>query len=139
MVDRDVVARRILALTESIDHLAGSGAGDASELAGNAMLRAATERWLHVAIETCIDIAYHVVAANDWTPPDTARAAFGTLAAHGLIDEELARRLASAAGLRNVLVHDYVSVDLERLARVVREDLDDLRLFAARAATLLAD
>lgn len=55
------------------------------------------------------------------------------------LSEELARRLASAACLGNVLVHDHVSVDLERLARVVREDPDDLRLFAARAATLLAD
>ena len=33
--------------------------------------------------------------------------------AHGLIETDLANRLAAAAGLRNVLVHDYVSVDLE--------------------------
>lgn len=35
--------------------------------------------------------------------------------------------------MRNVLVHDYVSVDLERLALAVRVDLDDLREFAGYA------
>jgi uncharacterized protein YutE (UPF0331/DUF86 family) len=35
------------------------------------------------------------------------------------------------AGLRNVLVNDYVSVDLRTLAKVVREDLGDLRAFGS--------
>jgi uncharacterized protein YutE (UPF0331/DUF86 family) len=51
----------------------------------------------------------------------------------------LAARLANAAALRNVLVHDYVSVDLERLARVVREDLGDLRAFASVAAAWVTE
>jgi uncharacterized protein YutE (UPF0331/DUF86 family) len=51
---------------------------------------------------------------------------------------DLAARLGSAAALRNVLVHDYVSVDLERLARVVRDDLGDLRTFAQIAAGWIA-
>lgn len=69
----------------------------------------------------------------------TARGAFLTLAGHGLIAHDLALRLGSAVGLRNVLVHDYVTVDLERLARVVREDLDDLGLFGASAARLVQE
>ena len=44
-----------------------------------------------------------------------------------------------AAALRNLLVHDYVSVDLERLARVVREDLEDLREFARIAGGWLPE
>ena len=139
MVDPDIIARRVLALNEALGHLAQADADDASRLAADPMRRAAAERWLQVAIEACIDVAYHVVAANEWTPPETARGAFSTLAAHGLIETDLANRLAAAAGLRNVLVHDYVSVDLERLARVVREDLDDLRRFGAAAASLLGD
>ncbi len=137
MVDPDVISRRVLALSESVGHLASSDAADPVRLASDAMLRAAVERWLQVAIEACIDIAYHVVAGNEWTPPDTARGAFLALAAHGLIAHDLALRLGAAAGLRNVLVHDYVAVDLERLARVVREDLDDLARFSSAAAALV--
>lgn len=137
MVDADVVSRRVLALGNALEQLEACDAGNGARLARDAMLRAAVERWLQVAIEACIDIAYHVIAANEWTPPDTARAAFTTLSSHGLIDAELAQRLGAASGLRNVLIHDYVDVDLERVARVVREDLGDLKRFAQIASTLI--
>lgn len=137
MTDPEVLTRRVLALNEALGHLAQSGSGDATRLSGDAMLRAATERWLQIAIEACIDVAYHLIAEQGWTPPDTARGAFLTLASHGLLDPALASRLGSAAGLRNVLVHDYAAVDLERLARVVREDLDDLRSYGAAVAKLV--
>ena len=135
MVDPDVVARRLLALGESLRELARPEAGDARALAGDALLRAAVERWLQIAIESCLDVAYHVVASEGWLPPETGRAAFESLAAHGKLPLDLARRLAGAAALRNLLVHDYVAVDLERLARVVREDLGDLRDFAKAVGT----
>ena len=134
MVDQDVVARRLLSLSESLRELERPEAGDATALAGNAVLRAAVERWLQVAIEACMDVAYHVVASQGWTPPESARAAFGALAAHGMLPSDLTHRLGSAAALRNVLVHDYVSIDLERLARIVRDDLGDLRDFARIAS-----
>lgn len=79
------------------------------------------------------------MAARGWTPPDTARAAFLVLARHGVLDEALAQRLGEAAAMRDILVHDYVAIDLELLARAVRDDLDDLRRFGAIAAGLLGD
>src|SRR5437588_731352 len=126
MIDRDVAARRVLALNEALGDLARAEAGDENALAADRVLRAAVERWLQIAIEACIDLADHVIADEGWTPPETARAAFEALAAHGKLSVDLAKRLGDAAALRNILVHDYVSVDLARLARVVREDLADL-------------
>ena len=133
MIDADVVSRRLLALNEALADLQRPAAGDERALGSDRMLRAAVERWLQVAIEACIDVADRVVASEGWTPPESARAAFSALAAHGRLDGELAKKLGDAAALRNLLVHDYVSVDLARLARVVREDMGDLRAFAACA------
>ena len=134
MIDEDVVARRLLSMNEALRELERDGAADERALATDSVLRAAVERWLQVAIEACIDVADHVVAAQGWTPVESARAGFARLAAHGKLPADLASRLGDAAALRNILVHDYVSVDLARLARVVREDLGDLRAFAARVA-----
>lgn len=89
------------------------------------------------AVEACIDIAYHVAASEGWTPPESGRAAFASLAAHGKLAPDLAQRLGNAAALRNVLVHDYVAIDLDRLASVVPDDLGDLREFAQAAASEL--
>jgi uncharacterized protein YutE (UPF0331/DUF86 family) len=117
--------------------LSRPAAGDSGCLREDPVLRAAVERWLRVAIEACIDVAFHVVASNEWTPPETARSAFATLGGHGLIDSGLASRLGSVAGMRNVLVHEYAEVALDRIARAVREDLDDLREFGGEIARLL--
>jgi uncharacterized protein YutE (UPF0331/DUF86 family) len=138
MVDPDVVARRLLSLREALDALGRREAGDAAALAADVVLRAAVERWLQVAIESCIDIASHVVSDEGWTPVDSGRAAFLSLASHGRISMDLAQRLARASAMRNVLVHDYVDIDLAILARTVREDLADLRAFGAAAGEWLA-
>ena len=125
-------------MNEALGELERPGTGDERTLASDVVLRAAVERWLQIAIEACIDIADHVVASEGWAPPASARAAFAALAAHGRLPLDLADRLGDAAGLRNVLVHDYVAVDLARLAATVREDLGDLRAFAAHAAQWMA-
>jgi uncharacterized protein YutE (UPF0331/DUF86 family) len=138
VVDPDVVARRLLAMNEALRELQRPEATDARMLATDALLRAAVERWLQVAVEACIDIADHVIASEGWTPPQSARAAFTTLAAHGKLPVDLADKLADAAAVRNILVHDYVSVDLVRLATVVRDDLADLRAFGVEAAKWMA-
>ena len=137
MTSADVVTRKLLSLNDALRELARPAAADANALVQDAILRAAVERWLQVAIEACVDIAEHVVADEGWTPPTSARAAFEVLALNGRIPVDLAQRLGSAAALRNLLVHDYATVDLTRLAAAVRHDLDDLRAFAAFAASWL--
>ena len=83
MVDPQVVARRVLALNESLRELERPSAADPAALASDRVLRAAVERWLQIAVEACIDVADHVIASEGWTPPATTRAAFATLAAFG--------------------------------------------------------
>ena len=111
------------------------GGGTIGHPWGNAAGAAANR----VAVEACVDVATHVIASEGWTPPGSARQAFQVLASHGRIPLDLADRLASAAGMRNVLVHDYVAVDLQRLALAVRTDLEDLRQFAIYAKNWMSE
>src|SRR5260221_5148833 len=99
VVEPEAITRRVLLLNECLQELMRPDAWNAQAMARDSMLRAAVERWLQVAIEACSDIAFHVVAAEGWTPPETGRAAFATLSAHGLLDSALASRLGRAVGL----------------------------------------
>lgn len=137
MTERGSLTRRLLALNEALTELEHPDACKTHTLTTNRMLRAAVERWLQISIESCLDIANHVIAARAWTPPSTGREAFLILAAHNELDPELARKLGRAVGLRNLLVHDYASIDLEQLASIVAHDLDDLRAFARHATRWL--
>lgn len=138
MADPPLIARRLLALHEVVGHLEQRLPDLTPErLATDPMLEAAVERWVQIAVEACIDIAYHIVAERGWTPPDAARVAFATLASHGLISSQLAERLGRAAGLRNILVHEYVRVDTALLLASISAGLPDLRAFAAAVGGLL--
>jgi uncharacterized protein YutE (UPF0331/DUF86 family) len=55
----------------------------------------------------------------------------------GLVSEDLTKRLQQMARFRNLLVHVYWKIDYGRLYTVIRDDLDDLRLFASAMAQLV--
>ncbi len=134
MVDREILTRKLLVLREALSDLESAAVTSASQLAENRMLRAAVERWIQVAVEACIDIAFHVVADAGWTPVDTGRSAFLSLASHGILELELAQRLGKAASMRNLLVHEYAAIELDQLARVAGKDVADLAQFGQIAS-----
>jgi uncharacterized protein YutE (UPF0331/DUF86 family) len=49
-------------------------------------------------------------------PPSDVHSSSADAADVGLIDHDLARRVAPSTGLRNVLVHAYIKLDVARLA-----------------------
>lgn len=63
------------------------------------------------AIEGCVGMAHHITAAEGWDAPDTNAAAVHGLAMHGVITSDLGATMAKAAGFRNLLVHQYGTID----------------------------
>ena len=70
---------------------------------------------LEIAAQCCIDLALAIITQRALAVPQTYREAFTTLARAGVIDGALAADLAGWAGLRNVLVHMYTALDLDRV------------------------
>ena len=80
MVVVDRVETRIQRLEELIERLEKvRQAGEDAYLADD-QKRAATERWLQVAIQICIDLATQVVTEQSARPPTDYRAVFASLA-----------------------------------------------------------
>lgn len=96
----------------------------------NSIFTDATKHRVQVAIEVVINIAEHIVAGLNLGKPEFARELFPLLAKESILGEELAEKLGKAVGLRNILVHLYMEVDLAILADAATKDLDDLRNFA---------
>lgn len=66
---------------------------------------------LVTAVEACIDVAQHIGSSESYSAPDSNADAVRTLGQHGVLDLELAQSMARAVGFRNVLVHQYITVD----------------------------
>lgn len=102
----------------------------------NTDLHDIADRNLQVAVECCVDIANHLISARGLRFPETYADAFAVLAEAGLLPGDLAERLSKAAGLRNIIVHEYLSID-RRLLFDSLGDLQDFRRFAERILELV--
>ena len=70
---------------------------------------------LELAAQCAIGAALDLISRRGLGVPQTYREAFTVLTTAGVIDEHLAKELQSWAGLRDVLVHMYTKLDLDRV------------------------
>jgi uncharacterized protein YutE (UPF0331/DUF86 family) len=137
LVDPEVFERRLSRLQALVGDWRGVASVEAPRILTDRGLQAQAERWTHLAIECCLDLANHLIADRGWRPPESYKAAFDTLFRQGVIDAELAAQMAAWAGLRNILVHLYLEVDHERLHTILKTELDQLVAFAHAMQTEL--
>lgn len=103
---------------------------DVGKLTKDDDLLYSVEYRLQTAIESVINISEHIVAGLNLGHEDTAKDTIKTLAKHKIIPQDLAERLGEAADMRNVLVHMYFKINVEKIAKAATKDLEDLRAFA---------
>ena len=100
-------------------------------------IRLAMERRLQTAIECCIDISFHIISGEALGVVEHHKDALFLLGTKGIINKELAGRLADATDMRNVLVHGYDHIDLNEFYKAITEDLKDLKDFSSQISDFL--
>lgn len=85
------------------------------EIEADDTLRGALERYMELALECVIDIGEMVISAEKLRKPERYREIIEILGEGGILPKEFSRRFAPALGLRNILVHMYEDVNLDRL------------------------
>ena len=85
------------------------------------------------SIQIVIDIACAIVSHDNLGYPKSYVDCLRLLGQASYLDEALARRLAQAVGMRNILIHEYLDVD-DAILFAALDRLSDLRDFAAAVA-----
>jgi uncharacterized protein YutE (UPF0331/DUF86 family) len=129
MVDRDLVLRRLADLETYLSQLAPFRQIDLDSYRDDWKTQRIVERTLHLAIETCMDVADHLVADARLRVPETGAATFDILAEGGILSRALAPALGRMVGFRNILVHDYTRIDQALVLKILRQDISDLERF----------
>lgn len=80
---------------------------------------------LERAIQACVDIAAHIIAYTPLGSAPTMADSFILLARANLISEEIALRMQKAVGLRNLLVHEYQTINWDIIWSVLQHHLSD--------------
>lgn len=116
-------------MAEAQEKAAQLGALPEEEFLGDYRNSESAKYLLIVAVEAALDICQHIVAKGGGRTPQDYADCFAVLQEMGVLPPDLTERLQAMARFRNLLVHLYWKVDNRRVYRILRENLDDLRLF----------
>lgn len=100
------------------------------ELENSDVLLTYVERKLQLAAQVSIDLGNHLIAHFGFETPQDYKDVFEILAKEGVISKELSSNMKKMAGFRNILVHDYLSIDVGKIADVLHFRLGDLEDFS---------
>lgn len=99
------------------------------ELEKEPIKKGALERYLQLAIESCVDIAEMIISDQRLSTPQTATEAIEILGKEGILDGSFAKEFAKAVGFRNILIHDYVRIDYQVVLENLKNNLSDFHRF----------
>ena len=137
MVDKNVVYHYLESLENSISKMRNMDLTP-DMITGDEDIQDLLDRRMQKAIEACIDIAAHIVAAEKLGQAETSGSLFQLLAKHKIIPNELAQKLEMAVGLRNIIVHEYTQIDYQLAYSNLEEKLTDLENFARNIKNYLS-
>ncbi len=129
MVNRRVIALKLAELSDRIARVREACPRSLDEFKNDRTASDVTSFNLMLSVQTCSDIASHLIADEKWTPAGRLSDAFDRLRDHKVISERCAKALANAVGLRNVIAHAYSGVDYEKVHSAAIHGIDDLELF----------
>lgn len=95
------------------------------------------ERTLQIMIETCADIANHIVSDRGMRSPTSYTDTFKVLFENNIIDSELFTIMEKMAKFRNIVVHQYEEVDAEIVIFILMKHLGDFERFKETILTYL--
>ena len=99
----------------------------------DAVFQGAAERFLQLAIESCLNIGNRILSLQQFQKPldplQTYADIFLSLKDIGVIDQDLSDRLVMMAKFCNRLVHLYWEISPEKIFEIVQNNLEDFELF----------
>jgi uncharacterized protein YutE (UPF0331/DUF86 family) len=97
------------------------------------ILQGSAERFLQLAIESCLNVGNRLISLEQFNrptdTPETYADIFIQLKIIGVTDDSFTDRLIKMAKFRNLLVHLYWEIDPKKIYELIRDNLDDFKLF----------
>jgi uncharacterized protein YutE (UPF0331/DUF86 family) len=129
-VDKDLLARHLKLLRESLVILSDLGKSSREEFVADFHIYALAERYLQSAIEACLHVCSVLVAALGLRKPEGYHELLSIVAGQQIIPRTLAYRLELLVNLRDALVHEPGTLDHDLLYEHIQQRAGDLEAFA---------
>ena len=129
LVDKELVLLKLQELDRYLTQLKKHHGLKTEQLDNNLDQSWIIQHGLQLSIQLVLDIGNHILAAAGEPAQDYSKI-FEKLAQIEVLPADFAQSIKSMAGLRNILIYEYTAVDMEKLADLLNNRLDDFSIFA---------
>lgn len=125
MVDEALILRKLAELDQYFSQLKEYENTTVDQYSDDWKIQRIIERTLQMMIETCVDIAGHIIADKGFRIPKSYADTFKVMLEEKILDRKLSAVMEKIAKFRNIVVHHYDKVDAEIVTAFLKNDLAD--------------
>lgn len=125
MVDKPLILRKLTELDEYLKQIGEFSSVTLEEYSRDWKVQRIVERTLQMMIETCADIANHIISDRGYRTPDNYGDTFRVLHENGVFKNDLFEIMLKMARFRNIVVHQYDKVDEAIVIGILRSNLNN--------------
>ena len=137
MVDKTLILRKLSEVAQYLLQVKEYAGISVEQYVSDWKTQRIVERTLQMMIETCVDIAGHIISDKAFRTPASYSDTFKVLYENGVLPTSLFSKMEKMAEFRNVVVHHYDTIDAEIVVGILRRDLDDFSDFEEAIIYLL--
>jgi len=139
MVDKTIIRRKIAELETYLGQVKEYSGISVEAYQGDWKTQRIVERTLQMMIETCADIAGHIVSDQGMRPPTSYADTFKVLLENAIIEQEHYIAMEKMAKFRNIVVHQYEGIDAAIVIVILKKHLADFERFRTAMLDYLHD
>jgi len=137
VVDKVLLLRKLAELEEYLRQIKEYANVNVEQYSKDWRIQRIVERTLQMMIESCADIAGHIISDRGYRVPTSYADTFRVLYEKEILTKDLFETIEKMSKFRNIIVHHYDRIDPEIVVTILRKDLDDLLAFKNLIINLL--
>ena len=122
---RDRIDEKIKEIENYLEELSSISPASLKEYLNDYKTKAACERYFEKIVEAVIDLAFFIIREKEFQIPEDDESSFQILFKENIISEVLSKKLKLAKGMRNIIAHEYGSIDDELVFHSITEELNE--------------
>ena len=139
MVDRVLLLRKLAELEEYLKQIRDYANITIEQYSSDWRIQRIVERTLQIMIETCVDIAGHIISDRGYRIPNSYAATFRILYENNKLGKDLFETMEKMAKFRNIVVHNYDEVNAAIVVNILRRHLDDFLTYKNAILSILKE
>jgi uncharacterized protein YutE (UPF0331/DUF86 family) len=129
VVDKTLFLRKLAEIEEYFGQIKEYANVGAEQYSKDWRIQRIVERTLQMMIESCADIAGHIISDRGYRVPTSYADTFRVLYENEILTKDLFETMEKMVRFRNIVVHHYDRVDVEIIVGILRKNLDDFLVY----------